>query len=98
VTDVGGPQELIEHGQTGYILRADDAHVWVTTILSVVDLIRREPERYREMRESARRSAHQDNSWEKVLEQVMGPKPSIARALPPRAGTPDGRTVAEVAT
>jgi glycosyltransferase involved in cell wall biosynthesis len=79
VTDVGGPQELVQNGRTGYVLRANDLDVWVTTILSVINMIRSDSDRYRGMRQAARLSAHQEKGWEKVLEQLMGPQPGTPR-------------------
>lgn len=50
VTDVGGPQENMTPGQTGLVVRADDAEALVAAVLSLLD----EPERRRQMGAAAR--------------------------------------------
>lgn len=45
VTDVGGPQEVVDHGNTGYVLPADSEEAWVAHL---VDLIA-DPEKRKRM-------------------------------------------------
>lgn len=51
VTDVGGAREMVEDGETGYLVQAGDDQTMAARIISLLD----EPERAREMGERGRR-------------------------------------------
>lgn len=36
VTDQGGPKEVVQHGVTGFVLRADDSHGWIDTLVDLI--------------------------------------------------------------
>lgn len=37
VTDQGGPKEVVRHGETGFVLSADDAAAWVATMVNLAE-------------------------------------------------------------
>ncbi len=37
VTDEGGPKEVVRHGETGFVLKADDTQAWVSTLLDLIE-------------------------------------------------------------
>jgi len=77
VTDVGGPQELVVDGETGFVLSATDRGAWVEALVRLADMKEKTPEQYESMRErtGARRS---DFCWEDLLDDMMGPRPDAA--------------------
>ena len=79
VTDIGGPQELVVEGETGYVLSATDRGAWVETIVRLIDMKERAPEKYRAMREKAG-ACHAGFRWEDLVDDMMGPRPD-AEAL-----------------
>lgn len=58
-SDVGGHRELIRHGQTGMLFRADDADSLAETVLDVLD----HPERAAAMCKAARRFVETERTW-----------------------------------
>lgn len=58
-SDVGGHQELIRHGDTGQLFKADDPEALAATVLDLV----RHPERWEAQRTAARRFVEQERSW-----------------------------------
>ncbi|MEM8834925.1 MAG: glycosyltransferase [Planctomycetota bacterium] len=36
VTDEGGPKEVVDHARTGFVLPADDASLWVRTLVNLI--------------------------------------------------------------
>jgi glycosyltransferase involved in cell wall biosynthesis len=75
VTDVGGPQELVRHGETGLVLKAGDREAWIAGIVGLMDTMAEDPDAYAAMRENARRSVAGRYSWEQLLDDVTGPAP-----------------------
>jgi PEP-CTERM/exosortase A-associated glycosyltransferase len=59
-SDVGGHRELIEHGKTGYLFKADDAGDLANTIA----LLLAGKNRWQEMRVAGRQFVERERSWE----------------------------------
>jgi len=72
VSDVGGPQELVASGETGFVVRADDLDAWVTAVLGVLDLKRADPEVLARMRAAAAARAQNGFGWDRLLDEMMG--------------------------
>ncbi len=72
VTNVGGPQEVILDGVTGWIVAADNAGAWVDAVLQAKSLQEREPERYRKIKQAARRRTAEFFSWEESIVDLYG--------------------------
>ena len=64
VTDQGGPQELVDHGRTGFV--ADD-----DSFLSRVRQLARSAELRRDMARRARKAA-EARSWTRIFDELMG--------------------------
>jgi glycosyltransferase involved in cell wall biosynthesis len=94
VSDVGGPQELVTTGETGFVVRADDLDAWTAAILGVLELKRADPEVLARMRAAAQARAQNGYGWDRLLDEMMGlavPRPSANGAGPVRfraAGEP----------
>ncbi|MBN1556784.1 MAG: glycosyltransferase [Lentisphaerae bacterium] len=85
VTDVGGPQEIVQHGATGWVLPAGDLQAWAGAVRRGIALKERAPEAYRAMRDRARQRDHADYGWERVLDDMLTPpsRDGSAPAPPP---------------
>lgn len=79
VSDQGGPQDIIEDGQTGHILPALHLEKWVEAILQMNNLVKNSPERYEEIRIRTRSRALRFSNWDTVFKQlsrqVLVPRP-----------------------
>ncbi|MBM4148600.1 MAG: glycosyltransferase [Lentisphaerae bacterium] len=90
VSDVGGPQELVASGETGFVVRANDLPAWTAAVAGVLDLKQNDPEFLERMRSAARARAQNGFGWDRLLDEMMGlnptsPKAGAARALPDTA-------------
>ncbi|MDQ3002973.1 MAG: glycosyltransferase, exosortase A system-associated [Fibrobacterota bacterium] len=63
-SDVGGIKELIEHGVTGLLFKADDAADLAATVLGALD----KPSEIERLRKAARVHVEKDRSWHKLIE------------------------------
>ena len=81
VTDVGGPQEIVSDGETGHVLPAHDKAAWVSRIVELLDLKKRDPGAFHDYRESIRHHFATCFSWEHVLDSVLGPQPAPRRSI-----------------
>jgi glycosyltransferase involved in cell wall biosynthesis len=54
VTDVGGPQEIVSNGETGFVVKANDKPAWVAATIGMLDLKHQDPEMFAAMRQKAR--------------------------------------------
>ena len=70
VTDVGGPQEIVRNGETGFIVKADDRDAWVKTTLGMIDLKEKDTDIFDEMRAKARQCSQTRNGWGKLLDEM----------------------------
>jgi PEP-CTERM/exosortase A-associated glycosyltransferase len=59
-SDVGGHRELIEHGKTGYLFKADD----VGDLADTIALLLARKDRWQEMRVAGRQFVERERSWE----------------------------------
>jgi glycosyltransferase involved in cell wall biosynthesis len=72
VTNVGGPQELVSDGETGFVLPADDPELWVSTVKGIIDTKQSRPEQFAAMRRDAAEMAQKGFGWDSVLDEMMG--------------------------
>ncbi len=70
VSDRGGPKELVDHGETGFILPALEKEPWVNAILNLISMVENQPEQYEEMRHLSRVRGMANSGWEAVLKQL----------------------------
>jgi glycosyltransferase involved in cell wall biosynthesis len=72
VTDVGGPQEIVRNGETGFVVKANDMQAWVAATIGMLDLKQQDPEMFAAMRQKAREASHGEYGWERVLDEMTG--------------------------
>ncbi|MBF0569736.1 MAG: glycosyltransferase [Candidatus Omnitrophica bacterium] len=71
VTNVGGPQEVILAGTTGFVLPANDLQAWVDGILKVKAMMKDAPKKYQAMRQAARARVQEIYPWEGALADLF---------------------------
>ncbi|MBF0386881.1 MAG: glycosyltransferase [Candidatus Omnitrophica bacterium] len=72
VTNVGGPQEVIEPGVTGWVAAADNAGAWAEGILQVKRLYDNDRTALQTIKSAARQRAQKLFSWEAALGALYG--------------------------
>lgn len=87
VTDVGGPQEIVRHSPSGYIVPAHDRQAWVTAILQVVHMRDSDRQAFNGMRRQTCNFFRTGHGWEAVLDEMMG-KPVHEPPADPARSTP----------
>lgn len=75
VSDFGGPKEIVQHGKTGFVAKANDLDDWVEKTHGVIDMITRFPELNLEMRAEARRHILSTYDWDMVLQDIFASSP-----------------------
>jgi glycosyltransferase involved in cell wall biosynthesis len=86
VTDVGGPQEIVTNGETGFVLRANDKQAWVAATIGMIDIKQQDPGMFAAMRQKAREGSHGEYGWERVLDEMTG-----MTTTPATPSLPEGR-------
>jgi glycosyltransferase involved in cell wall biosynthesis len=74
VTDIGGPQEIVQNKKTGFVLPAYDKEAWVGSIRHLIKIKESEPSLYERVRSRARMMVEKEYTWEKALEAIIGEK------------------------
>jgi glycosyltransferase involved in cell wall biosynthesis len=86
VSDVGGPQEIIVAGETGWTAPGSDPAAWCETIAAALLLRAREPEAWEKISRAARERVVAHNAWDTVLADLFAPAlpsgPSKGRETP----------------
>lgn len=72
VTDVGGPQEIILDGQSGFVARAGDLADWEGKIERLLMLWESDKEAYLSLRAKARANVLRNFSWDSALAEITG--------------------------
>jgi len=72
VTDIGGPQEIVVNGETGFVVKANDKQAWVAATVGMLDLKNKDPDLFAAMRQKARDASDGDYGWERVLDEMTG--------------------------
>lgn len=75
VTDIGGPQEIIDPGQTGYVISLASPDAWVDRISRIHDLKTGEPEVFARMKKRCRDRVRERYSWDDALADILGEPP-----------------------
>ena len=72
VTNVGGPQEIVYDGETGFVLPCDNVAAWVDAVVKLADLKTKAPEQYVVMRRETEKLFDKNYGWENVLNEMLG--------------------------
>ena len=72
VTDIGGPQEIIRDGKTGYVLSLSTPGEWVEKIVALHCLQTENPNAFAVMRAKCQRRALECHDWERALADMQG--------------------------
>ena len=75
VSDVGGPQEIIQEGETGYALTVSGEEPWVEHICRMQNLSLRNPDEYAVMRAKCRQRVRDGFNWEDALADILEESP-----------------------
>jgi len=79
VTDVGGPQEIVRPGTTGFVLPPDDPAVWTANLRRLVARRRSDPEDYARWRAEIAATAVSEHGWDRVIDDLVAhPLPGAA--------------------
>jgi glycosyltransferase involved in cell wall biosynthesis len=71
VSNIGGPQEIIVDGVTGYIIPDLNVHSWKAKMSELIDQIRNHSPEYMKMKEMAREHIINTSSWEMFFETLL---------------------------
>lgn len=72
VSDVGGPQEIIDNKKTGFVLPANNKAIWKETILRMYAIKVKKPVLYSRLRKTIRKRIEKKYSWESALDDILG--------------------------
>lgn len=72
VTDVGGPQEIIEHGKTGHVLSLSDMAAWINKIEQLDQLRSDSPRAFARMRATCQNRVRDTYPWDAALTDILG--------------------------
>jgi glycosyltransferase involved in cell wall biosynthesis len=99
VSDVGGPQEIVQAGVTGRVLPAQSLDAWVNATLKYVDMGTQDPAATDALRQRIRERFRSRCGWSSVLDEILRPELTVCEdpsaVLAPRPGEP--RQVAALA-
>ena len=70
VSNMGGPQEIVAHGKTGYVAEAGSFTDWEAKIRLILDMIESHPEAYRQMRKEARMHVLENFHWDSAFVDI----------------------------
>lgn len=90
VTDVGGPQEMVQHGVTGYVLLAQG---WVSEAIKAIERLLLDPSQHRAMAAAARAAAERrpvdaglEELWRCIVDAAQGAR--VGGGVTATAGRP----------
>lgn len=79
VSDVGGPQEIVENEKTGFVIAAHDKELWLEKIRSLQQLKAEIPSQFLMLRKNARVLIEAHYSWQSALQDICESKPRRAK-------------------
>ncbi len=79
VTDVGGPQEIIAHGETGFVIPWDNMEMWVKRVRQFIDLKATHPDQAEAFSDRARAYVRENFSWDAALEDILSDAPTAMK-------------------
>jgi glycosyltransferase involved in cell wall biosynthesis len=76
VSNIGGPQEIVAHGRTGYIAKAGSYLDWTEKIEHLLEMKDASPETYRRICEEARARVISRFDNREILDSLIAPGPA----------------------
>lgn len=92
VTDVGGPQEIIQDGKSGFVLKAYDKALWREKIEDVLEMKRAGVSSYNALCKAARENVESRYGWTQAIEDLF----EIKHIDTPKAATPRTMNTSDV--
>jgi glycosyltransferase involved in cell wall biosynthesis len=71
VSNVGGPQEIVDDEKTGFILEVDSTQPWTDTISKLIIEIKNNTEYFRQLRINSRNIVGSSYDWQEVLKDLL---------------------------
>ncbi len=71
VSDMGGPKEIVDDRNTGFVAKALDTDDWREKIENFIRMVMEKPEEYNRMRENAADMVKRNFSWNRVMEDIF---------------------------
>ncbi|MBN2792928.1 MAG: glycosyltransferase [Desulfuromonadales bacterium] len=74
VSNVGGPKEIVKHGETGFVLPVENTQPWVERIDALLKDLSASGEHCRQLGQSARERVVTHYSWDSILQDMIAPE------------------------
>ncbi|MCC6158905.1 MAG: glycosyltransferase [Deltaproteobacteria bacterium] len=71
VSNEGGPQEIISHGETGWVVDGAGADEWTHSVAGAIEFMDADRDRYDRMRTRCRERVVQDRDWSRILGALL---------------------------
>ena len=81
VTNIGGPQELVEENNSGFVCDPEDIQKWINSIEFVIDLKENNLQKYYKWRKEISENTHKKYNWKLVISQIMRDKKESLQAI-----------------
>lgn len=92
VTDIGGPQEIIENKKTGQVLSLDQPQDWVDEIIRIHHMKNSRPGEFAGMQSACRSRIENNYDWDNALTDILGgfndKQTAGSKTLPEKEDTP----------
>ena len=79
VSDVGGPQEIIDDQKTGFVLSVSDKSAWIEKIVYLHRLKVEQPNEYAMIQSRCRNHIQKKYHWDDALADILGRNPGRTR-------------------
>lgn len=72
VSNQGGPKEIIQNGETGFVVPDQKTASWVNTLEHCFDIYKNNHSQYLQMRHKSRDLVIKNSNWKSVLDNLLG--------------------------
>lgn len=72
VSAYGGPQEMVAHGQNGFIVENQELESWLRCLKTALSIYADQPDKYEQMRVNSRVSTADNGDWDTILDDLLG--------------------------
>ncbi len=70
VSSIGGPREIIQDGETGFMAKENDLPDWTQKIAKLIDLKQHQQPQFEQMKRTARQNIINRYSWDKCFQEI----------------------------